>query len=92
MTRWVQTPDFTNWLREEWIRLHTITITKEPIEAYRQVTKLLAKSMISRAEIKSEHREEITERITIDATRDEDEVLSEAARILTRKRRSQSIH
>lgn len=42
--------------------------------------------------IEAFQRTEIEQHVTIDATEDEDEILSKAAAILTRKRKSASIH
>ena len=56
------------------------------------MVKIILSGEPKKTEVKAEYKQEIIERITIDSTRDEDAVLSEAARILTRKRKSQSIH
>ena len=40
---WVKSGEFEAWLREEWLRLHSRIISKDLVEAYRQVSKLLGK-------------------------------------------------
>ena len=51
---WVQSGDFERWLREEWLRLHAIIINQNPEEAYKQLSKLLGKTLVRRIEAKTE--------------------------------------
>jgi len=83
-------PLFEEWLREEWQRLHYIIINENPVEAYRQLTRLLGQTFTRKIEALSIQK--IEQHVTIDVSENEDEILSKAARILTRKRKSQSIH
>jgi len=41
---------FEEWLKHEWMRLHTIIMQKDPTEAYRQLTKLMGKTIVARIE------------------------------------------
>lgn len=52
-----QSGQFDLWLREEWMRLHCIIMQKDPTEAYRQLTKLLGKTLVARFEQKVDVRE-----------------------------------
>ena len=53
----VNSGDFETWLKEEWLRLHTQVIHDDPIEAYRNVSKLISRMLTQRREI----TEDITE-------------------------------
>ena len=95
---WVESGLFTTWIREEWVRLHSQIIHDDPVEAYRQVSKLVAKSIVQRAEIKSEHKEEITKKYSLDINRfneDERNLIRKAIRTVEKrveKTGSTSIH
>lgn len=52
-----QSGAFDDWLREEWMRLHAIIQEKDPSEAYRQLTRLLGKTIVARIEQKIDVRE-----------------------------------
>lgn len=56
---WLESGQFETWIKEEWIRLHNLIIHEEPVEAYRQLTKILAKMVTRKAELKT--TEEIRE-------------------------------
>jgi len=43
-------PLFEEWLREEWQRVHYIIINENPVEAYRQLTRLLGQTFTRRIE------------------------------------------
>jgi len=55
--RWVQTEDFEVWLKTAWLDKYR-NIGDE--KAFDALTKLLGKMVTRKAEIKSEHKEEIT--------------------------------
>lgn len=57
---WLESGDFETWVKEQWVELHQKVTKETPVEAYKQVSKLLAKMVTRKAEIKSEHKEEIT--------------------------------
>ena len=52
--RWLESGDFELWIKEEWIRLHNIIIHDNPEEAYRNITKLVAKMLTQKLEKKVE--------------------------------------
>ena len=52
---WVESGEFETWIKQEWVRLHNIILHEDPVEAYRQITKILG-HMVTR---KIEKREEI---------------------------------
>ena len=54
----VSSGEFEVWLKEEWLRLHAQVINDDPIEAYRNVSKLIAR-MVTRKEL-SIVKEEVT--------------------------------
>ena len=92
---WLQTGLFEQWLREEWLRLHNIIIQHNPVEAYRQLTKLLGKTLVQR--IEAYEQISLTEKVKIDVnvfSDDEKAILDRAARILEAKskRKPDSIH
>ena len=47
---WLQSGEFDNWLREEFLRLHNLVQGEDPIEAYRQITTLLKSTLTRRLE------------------------------------------
>jgi len=50
MKAWVQSGLFDIWLREEFLDLHNYVRDQDPIEAYRQIAKLVGKGLIHRVE------------------------------------------
>ena len=87
---WRQSGEMEDWIREEAIRLHYIIVKKRPVEAYREIMRLLGKTLVQRIEAREEV--EIREFVKLDVSEDEDEILSKAASILARKDKSRSIH
>jgi len=51
---WVDSGDFENWIKEEWIRLHQIVMNESPVEAYRNLTKLVGQMLTRKIQAKSE--------------------------------------
>lgn len=92
---WVESGLFEVWLKEEFVDLHTYARDNDPIEAYKQVAKIIAKMVTRKIEAKAEISERI-EVVHLDVTADEDGVLNEAARILDKrlqaKKQPASIH
>lgn len=54
---WVNSGLFETWIREEFLDLHNYVRDADPVEAYRQVSKLVAKMITQKIEAKTEHRE-----------------------------------
>lgn len=88
---WVESGQFETWIKQEWMRLHQIIIHEDPMEAYRNISKLVAKMITRKAEFKAEITERL-ELVELNVTENEDAILSKAAAILTRKRKSVNIH
>ena len=63
LKKWRQSGDFVDWIKQEWVRLHHVVVTENPVEAYRQLTRLLGQTFIRKMEvkkeIKTEHRTDI---------------------------------
>ncbi len=87
--KWTQTPDFEIWLKEVWLNEYKHVSHDE---AFRQITKLLTKTLTAKIRAKLDITERVQHDVTINVTEDEDEILSKAARILERKAKSPSIH
>jgi len=87
---WIESGFFETWLKEEFLRLHVNIIHEDPTEAYRQISKLVGRTLIHRIEQQVEIDKRET--VNINVTENEDEILSKAARILTRKRKFERIH
>lgn len=51
---WVESRQFETWIKEEWLRLHTIILDKYPVEAYREVSRLLGKTLTQRIEAREQ--------------------------------------
>lgn len=90
IARWMQTSDFDEWLGSLWLEHYSELRDEDKKEAFRQLTKLFVAKQTRRVEAFSVQK--IEQHVKIDVSEDEDAVLSRAARILTRKRKSQSIH
>ena len=88
---WVESGEFETWIKQEWVRLHNIILHEDPVEAYRQITKILG-HMVTRKIEKKEQKEISEEVVTVNVTENEDEILSKAAAILSRKDRFNKIH
>lgn len=91
---WTQTDDFLNWIRSVWLDKYRKV---DDVEAFRQATKIMIKTIIARAEARVDIREEkhVTEEININVfSDDEKSILDKAARILDEKSRREpdSIH
>jgi len=59
INKWLESGEFETWIKEEWVRLHQQIIHDDPTEAYRQVSKLVARMLTRR--IESKYIEEIRE-------------------------------
>lgn len=57
--RWRQTEDYLDWLHEQQLRLYGVIKEKDPITAFKEVNKLIAKSMVVKVEQKTEIEGEI---------------------------------
>ena len=57
ISKWVDSGQFETWVKEEFVRLHTQIIHDNPVEAYRQISKIVGR-MVTR-KIESKHTEEI---------------------------------
>ena len=49
--KWVESGEFETWIKTEFLRLHTIMIHEYPLEAYKQISKIMAKMVTRKAEI-----------------------------------------
>jgi len=85
--KWVHTDDFVEWIRELW--LHLYKQVPEDV-AFKEATRIFTKTLTAKAEIKKEVFER--REFKLDTTTNEDEILSQAARILDRKRKLRKIH
>jgi len=86
---WTKTDDFLDWIREVWLDKYAKV---DDVEAFRQATKILIKTLPQYSETKIDVHERIEEYVKIDVTENEDEILSKAAAILARKDKSHKIH
>ena len=50
---WIDSGLFETWLREEFVRHHVLVSRKDPVEAYRQLSKLVGRMLTRKAEIKT---------------------------------------
>lgn len=52
---WYRSGDYESWLWQEWLRLHVLVLQQEgPSKPYEQVTKLIARMMTRKMEVKEE--------------------------------------
>ena len=51
--KWVESGQFETWIKQEFLRLHTIMIHEYPLEAYRQISKILGRMVTRKAEVKT---------------------------------------
>lgn len=58
---WLQSGDFEDWIKTMWIELHGKITAEDPTEAYRQVSKLMAKMITQKQEIKADVNQTISE-------------------------------
>lgn len=59
MKAWVQSGLFDVWLREEFLDLHNYVRDEDPIEAYRQIAKLVGKGLVHRIESETTYTEKV---------------------------------
>lgn len=50
----VESGQFDTWIKEEFLRLHSKVVSKDMVEAYRNIVKLVAKMITRRMEVKEE--------------------------------------
>lgn len=60
MQSWVESGLFEIWLKEEFVDLHNYARDQDPIEAYRQIAKIVGKMVTRKIEAKAEYKEERT--------------------------------
>jgi len=91
MKAWVESGLFEVWLKEEFVDLHGYVRDNDPIEAYRQVAKIVAKMVTRKAELKKEILERKEIHIDLKVFSDDDKsILDKAAAILNRKGKGKS--
>jgi len=78
---WIKTDDFLHWIREVWLDKYRKV---DDVEAFRQATKILCRTLVQKVEEKVEVKERI-ELVELHVTEDEDSILNRAASILNRK-------
>jgi len=66
---WLQSGDFWDWIKTQWIELHVKITAKDPKEAYKQLTKLFGKMVTQKQEITTQGT------MKIDITRSVDEII-----------------
>jgi len=54
---WLASGDFEVWLRDEWLRYHMLIGKTDPVEAYRQLSRLIGKTLTQRVEAETTVRE-----------------------------------
>jgi len=54
MKSWVESGLFEVWLKEEFVELHNYARTKNPIEAYKQIAKIVGRMVTHKAELKEQ--------------------------------------
>lgn len=62
-----QSGEFEQWIREEALRLHYIIVQKRPVEAYREIMRLLGKTLTRRVEAKTEITEKVDVNVNVKA-------------------------
>lgn len=62
MQDWVNSGLFETWLKLEFVELYEYERVANPAIAFKELSKLMGKMVTRKAEIKSEHKEEITTR------------------------------
>ena len=62
MSAWVESGLFEVWLKEEFLDLHHYARDNEPMEAYRQISKLVARMLTRKIEAKTEIKTEHVEK------------------------------
>ena len=61
MGDWVESGQFEIWLKTEFVELHNYTRKANPIEAYKQLSKIVGRMVTQKSEIKAEINSNITE-------------------------------
>lgn len=91
ISNWVDSGQFETWIKEEWMRLHNIIVHEDPVEAYRQITKLVRRMVTQKVEAKEEIIEMKAIHVDISVfSDDEKSILDKAARILDGKSKGES--
>jgi len=88
---WVESGEFETWLKVEFLTTYPEIKAEDKVLAFQEIAKLVGK-MLTR---KIERKEQIAiseEIVTVNVTENEDEILSKAAAILSRKDRFKQIH
>jgi len=91
MNAWVESGLFEIWIKKEFVETYPDIKREDKVLAFQEIAKLVGK-MLTR---KIERKEQIAiseEIVTVNVTENEDEILSKAAAILSRKDRFKQIH
>jgi hypothetical protein len=64
MKAWVESGDFEVWLKTEFAELHGYARTANPMEAYKEISKLVGKMVTRKIEAKTEVTETVKKELT----------------------------
>ena len=76
---WIESGQFETWIKEEWVRLHNLILHDNPTEAYRQISKIIARMVTRKAELKTTEEIKVEEKhvtIVADYTRAVEEAVN----------------
>lgn len=91
MNAWVESGLFEVWIKKEFIETYPNIKKEDQVLAFQEIAKLVGK-MLTRKIERKEQIEISEEIVTVNVTENEDEILSKAASILSRKERFKPIH
>jgi len=91
MNSWVESGLFEVWIKKEFVETYPDIKKEDKFLAFQEIAKLVGK-MLTRKIERKEQIEISEEIVTVNVTENEDEILSKAASILSRKDRFKPIH
>lgn len=91
MNSWVESGLFEVWIKKEFVETYPDIKKEDKVLAFQEIAKLVGK-MLTRKIERKEQIEISEEIVTVNVTENEDEILSKAASILSRKDRFNKLH
>lgn len=93
MTSWVNSGLFEQWLKTEFVELHEYARQANPIEAYKEISKIVGRMVTRKTEVKEEInvREEHAISITTNLSEYDSAIEEELTRILRANRNKQQV-
>jgi hypothetical protein len=90
MQAWVQSGDFEIWLKTEFVILHSHAVVADPIEAYKEIAKIVAKMVTQKREVLIDESVTETHNYNLNYSEEDKNAILAARRAILNQRGSQN--